>query len=250
MHVYLITGASKGIGFALGKQLMKEDHFLICIARTKNEELIQLAKEKGGHVIFLEYDLAKIEGLHGLMDAVIDHMPNQYSSVTLINNAGVIDPIGRTEDNSPDAIKRSIDVNLTAPMVLSSAFIKRFKNNEIPKKIINISSGAGRNPYTGWSSYCAGKAGLDHYTRVVSDEQRNELHGVKIISIAPGIIDTGMQKKIRETDEKDFEHLDRFVEYKEHGLLSSPDETARKLIQVIDSKTFYKLDAIVDLRDF
>ena len=45
MHVYLITGASKGIGFALGKQLMKEDHFLICIARTKNEELIQLAKK-------------------------------------------------------------------------------------------------------------------------------------------------------------------------------------------------------------
>ena len=64
------------------------------------------------------------------------------------------------------------------------------------------------------------KRGWTIITRVVSDEQRKELNGVKIISIAPGIIDTGMQKKIRESDERDFEHLDRFVEYKEQGLLS------------------------------
>lgn len=250
MNVYIITGASKGIGLAISKQLMQKDKALICVARTKNKELLQLAKEEGCPVKFLENDLSNTTELAGLMDTIISHMPKQLRSVTLINNAGVIDPIGRTEDNAPAAIEKSIAVNLTAPMILSSVFIKKLKDFQIQKKVINISSGAGRKPYTSWSSYCAGKAGLDHYTRVVSEEQRNQLYGVKMISIAPGIIDTGMQAKIRTVDEKDFELVDQFIDYKEKGHLSSPEETACKLINLIQSDTFNDLDPILDLRDF
>ncbi|MFK4998124.1 SDR family NAD(P)-dependent oxidoreductase [Bacillus sp. N9] len=116
--------------------------------------------------------------------------------------------------------------------------------------MINISSGAGRTPYTGWSSYCAGKAGLDHYTRVVAEEQRNNPFGVKIISIAPGIIDTEMQEKIRGTNKEAFEHVDRFIDYKNQGLLSTAEETANKLIQLIEREDFHTMEPILDLRQF
>ncbi|MCR2820952.1 (S)-benzoin forming benzil reductase [Lederbergia panacisoli] len=250
MHVYFITGASKGIGHALCKELLQENNLIVCVARTKSEDLIHLANERNSKLVFLEYDLANNSGLEGLMEEMIRHMSEQPQSLTLINNAGVIDPIGRTEDNDSGAIIKSIAVNLTAPMILTSAFIKQLHSYQIPKKVINISSGAGRNPYSGWSSYCAGKAGLDHYTRVVSEEQKSVPNGVKIISIAPGIIDTGMQGRIRESDKEDFELIDRFVEYKKQGMLSSPENTAKKLIQVIHSDDFNELVAVVDVRDF
>ncbi|MEK3887194.1 (S)-benzoin forming benzil reductase [Bacillus sp. FSL K6-3431] len=250
MQVFIITGASKGIGLALCKVLMDEDNILICVARTKNEELLQLAKEKKCHVIFYENNLADSKGIKNLMETMIDHLPEHINSATLINNAGVVDPIGRTEDNDPLVIMENIAINLTAPMILSSVFIKKLHNHPITKKIINISSGAGRKTYTSWSSYCASKSGLDHYTRVVSEEQKTNPFGVKIISIAPGIIDTGMQEKIRETNEKDFELVEQFIGYKKNGHLSSPEETASKLVQMIESETFNDLDAIVDLRNF
>ncbi|MBS4198718.1 (S)-benzoin forming benzil reductase [Bacillus sp. FJAT-49732] len=250
MHVFFITGASKGIGFALSKELMHENNLLVCVARTKNDELFQIAKEKNCRLAFLEYDLAESSGLGELMKEMLSFMPDHSESVTLINNAGVIDPIGRTESNQPEAIIKSIAVNLTAPMVLTSAFIKQLDQYPISKKVINISSGAGRHPYSGWSSYCAGKAGLDHYTRVVSEEQKHQPNGVKVISIAPGIIDTSMQERIRESNKKEFELLDRFVEYKKQGMLSTPEQTAKKLIQIIKSETINDLEAVIDIRDF
>ncbi|MCJ8006037.1 (S)-benzoin forming benzil reductase [Lederbergia wuyishanensis] len=250
MHVYFVTGASKGIGLAISKELLQENNIIVCVARTKNEELLKCTEEKKGKLIFLEYDLAESSGLHALMKEMLSFMPENPQSVTLINNAGVIDPIGRAENNDHKAIIKSIAVNLTAPMVLTSTFIKQLESQNVPKKVINISSGAGRHPYSGWSSYCAGKAGLDHYTRVVSEEQKHVPNGVKVISVAPGIIDTGMQERIRESDREDFELLDRFVEYKEQGKLSLPEQTAKKLIQIIQSETFDDLEAVIDIRDF
>jgi len=250
MHVYFVTGASKGIGLAISKELLQENNIIVCVARTKNEELLKCAEEQKCKLIFLEYDLAESSGLHALMKEMLSFIQENPQSVTLINNAGVIDPIGRAENNDHEAIIKSIAVNLTAPMVLTSTFIKQLESQNVPKKVINISSGAGRHPYSGWSSYCAGKAGLDHYTRVVSEEQKHVPNGVKVISVAPGIIDTGMQEKIRESDKEDFELLDRFVEYKEQSKLSSPEQTAKKLIQIIQSETFNDLEAIIDIRDF
>lgn len=249
MNIFFITGASKGIGLALSKELMSKENILVCIARTKNEELINLGNETGCKVIFLEYDLVNIEGVEELMETMIAQIPSHPQSITLINNAGIIDPIGRTEDNQPDAINKSITINLTAPMVLSSAFIKHVQDYPVQKKIVNISSGAGRQPYSGWSSYCASKAGLDHYSRAVSQEQQGKRNAVKVISIAPGIIDTGMQEKIRGVKKEDFALVDRFIDYKKNEQLSSPEYTARKLKQVIESENFIELNTVLDLRD-
>lgn len=251
-NVYFITGASKGIGLALSKQLIANNDVLVCVARTKNEELIQLAEQKNCHLTFLTYDLAEATGIDALMGKMIAQIPNKANvkSITLVNNAGVVEPIGPTEKNDHEKIAASIAVNLTAPMLLTSAFIKQLEADTCAKRVVNISSGAGRKVYTGWSAYCTTKAGLDHYTRVVAEEQRNKRHGVKLVSIAPGIIDTGMQTTIRASNKADFALLDRFIAYKEENLLSTPEETARKLIELMQRDTFHELPEILDLRDF
>lgn len=231
------------------RELLHENHILVCTARSKNDELIELAEEKGVHLAFIEYDLAQTGGLENLIDTMVSYIPGFPESVTLINNAGVIDPIGNTEDNSPGEIERSISVNLIAPMILTSAFIHRLRDKHVPKRVVNVSSGAGRHAYAGWSSYCAGKAGLDHYSRAVSLEQKREPYGVKIISVAPGIIDTDMQKRIRSTNKNDFELVDQFKGYKDKGLLSSPEETAKGLVQLMKHEDFSSVDVITDLRN-
>lgn len=247
MDVFFITGASRGIGLALSKKLIGSNNVLVCTARSKNQELEELANEQNGKLVFLEFDLAETPRLEELMDAMISHVPEFPSSITLVNNAGMIEPIGHTEDNSQAAIEKNIAVNLTAPMILTSAFIRKLKEKHVPKRVLNISSGAGRHAYAGWSSYCASKAGLDHYSNTVALEQKKEPFGVKIVSVAPGIIDTDMQKEIRATNTQKFGLVKQFIEYKEKGLLSTPEETASKLADLIQSDQFSELDVLLDL---
>ncbi|HSI67405.1 MAG TPA: SDR family NAD(P)-dependent oxidoreductase [Planococcus sp. (in: firmicutes)] len=238
MEAFIVTGASKGIGSALCHQLHEQGKLVIGISRS--------VPENWQGTTLLPYDLSQSEGIPELMEQAIALIPEQYDSVTLINNAGTIEPIGLVENNDPQKIISSIGLNLTAPMLLSTAFIQQLKGFNGEKRIINISSGAGRKAYKGWSSYCAGKAGLDHFT-VCLDEEND---GVKAVSVAPGIIDTGMQERIRESDEEDFPLLDQFKEFKASGMLSSPEETASKLIQLINRQDFQSLQPILDLRSF
>lgn len=238
MEAFIVTGASKGIGAALCHQLHQQGKLVIGIARSLPENW-QGTK-------FFPYDLTQTEGIPKLMEEAIALIPGQCESVSLINNAGTIEPIGLVENNDPEKVMTSISLNLTAPMLLSASFVKLLQGVNGEKRIINISSGAGRKAYKGWSSYCTGKAGLDHFT-VCLDEENDE---VKAVSIAPGIIDTGMQERIRESDEEDFPLLDQFKEFKTSGMLSSPEETASKLIDLINRPDFHSLEPILDLRSF
>lgn len=237
MDAYIITGASKGIGLALSKQLAEAGHAVIGIARTVP------AHWPGTRL--LPYDLSDTGGIPSLMKQVMTHIPKECRSFTLINNAGTIEPIGFARDNDPEKISASIGLNLTAPMILSTTFLKELQERTAAKQILNISSGAGRKAYKGWSAYCAGKAGLDHFSRCLDEENTD----VKVISIAPGIIDTGMQGKIRESTQEQFPMIENFRDYKEKGLLSSPDETAKKLISLMSRKDFHSQDPIMDIRN-
>ncbi|MET0787231.1 MAG: SDR family NAD(P)-dependent oxidoreductase [Paenisporosarcina sp.] len=241
MNVYIITGTSKGIGFELAKQLSEAGHFVVGVARTESEL-------KG--VTFIKADLSKTENLESLMNEVIGAAPQNAISFTLINNAGMIDPIGLIGAVNPEEISKAMAVNLTAPMIISNAFISKLKDYKGSKRIVNISSGAGRNAYEGWGTYCATKAGLDHFSRVVAIEQLNAENPVEIVSIAPGIIDTGMQEMIRSSKEDAFPLLEKFIDYKEQGLLSSAEQTAEKLISFMGNENFKKVGTVVDIRNF
>lgn len=237
MEAYIITGASKGIGAALSKNLAEEGHAVIGISRT--------VPESWPGIQLFPFDLANSEGVPSLMKEIIEVLPNGVNSITLINNAGTVEPIGFASHLEPQDVSQSIALNLTAPMVLSNSFLKELKAKKTVKRIINISSGAGRKAYKGWSAYCTAKAGLDHFS-VCLDEENND---TKVVSVAPGIIDTGMQERIRESKKEEFPLIEHFKDYKEKGVLSTPDDTAHKLIKMWRREDFDSLPVILDLRD-
>ncbi|TCJ02320.1 (S)-benzoin forming benzil reductase [Cytobacillus praedii] len=241
MNVYIITGASKGIGFELAKQLGEAGNYVVGVARTDTSL---------DGVKFYHADLSKLEKLESLMYDIVSSVSEEVESVTLINNAGMVDPIGIIGTVHAVEIAKAMTVNLTAPMVISNAFISELGNFNGKKRIVNISSGAGRNPYEGWGTYCTTKAGLDHFSRVIALEQEKAEYPVEIISIAPGIIDTGMQETIRTSSEDAFPLLDRFIDYKEQGKLVSAKDTAKKLISIIENESFNEIGPIADIRNF
>ncbi|MER2089584.1 MAG: SDR family NAD(P)-dependent oxidoreductase [Sporosarcina sp.] len=241
MDIYIITGASKGIGFELAKQLSGEGHFVIGIARTAS---------KLDGVKFIETDLSETSKLESLINEVIAAAPQEATSFTLVNNAGTVNPIGLIGTVSAEDMSAAIALNVTAPMILANAFMMKLKEFDGVKRIVNISSGAGRNAYEGWGTYCTTKAGLDHFSRVVALEQQNAKYPVDIVSIAPGIIDTDMQETIRGSKEEAFPLLEKFIDYKEKGLLSSAEQTAGKLITFMENVDFKTVDPIADLRKY
>ncbi|GKV54656.1 short-chain dehydrogenase [Sporosarcina sp. NCCP-2222] len=238
MDIVIITGASKGIGGELAAQLERQGKQVIGLARTN----------PGLKDNFVEVDLAETTLLPNVMNEIIEQYLETATSFTLVNNAGIVDPIGLAGKIEPEMISKAITVNLTAPMILANTFISRLANFKGAKKIVNISSGAGRNPYEGWGVYCTTKAGLDHFSRVVELEQQSVENPVQIASIAPGIIDTGMQETIRSSEAADFPLLDRFINYKEEGKLSSAEETAQKLIAFMETNFKEAGGPILDLR--
>jgi benzil reductase ((S)-benzoin forming) len=91
-----------------------------------------------------------------------------------------------------------------------------------------VSSGAASLVGAGWSSYGAGKAALDQWVRDVGAEQ-DQRGGVQVLAVAPGVVETDMQRQIRETKPEDFPKRDKFVQLHESGQLSDPDQAARQL---------------------
>lgn len=240
IEIFIITGASKGIGLSLANQLTEKGKQVIGLARTKPAE----AKH------FINVDLTETEKLPKILAELIQQYKDEATSFTLINNAGTVEPIGLMGTVEGHSVADALAINLTAPMILSNTFIKELADFTGTKKIVNISSGAGRKAYEGWGVYCTTKAGLDHFSRVVAAEQATEKYPVHIVAIAPGIIDTDMQQTIRASNQDVFPLVERFIDYKAEGQLSSPEETARKLIAFIETANLKQVGPIADIREW
>lgn len=249
MKHIIITGHSKGLGAGITQQLIGSDTHIHGISRTDNSTLQSLAKEKSGKISFYPCDLAKTELISGVMKSVFENISksDDVSGVYLINNAGVIHPIGTIETLDHELIDKHLRINLHAPVLLTNEFIKHTAKLETIKRIINISSGAAVNPYHGWSIYCTGKAAIDMFTRCIGTEQEDKKFPVEAMAVAPGIIDTEMQSTIRATPDGQFIHKQRFVELKETGQLVKPEIAGEKLKELLFSDKFEN-GGITDIR--
>lgn len=250
MKYFIITGASRGLGESLVKALITKGNFIYCISRNKNESLIKLAAENHVGLEYITFDLSQVGKLDSLMHGIFSKIDDSnMESLVLINNAGILAPIKPTELCSSEEIITNTHINMTAPMILSSSFISHASHIKANKQIINISSGAGKKPYYGWSSYCSAKAGLDHFTRCIGVEQSVKENSVRIISISPGVVDTQMQQEIRTTPREHFQDIDRFISLKEDGKLQDPDAVARRVLDLIHNDEI-KNGEIIDIRQF
>jgi benzil reductase ((S)-benzoin forming) len=168
-----------------------------------------------------------------------------FERIVLINNAGTLGDVGPLGVLDNDQLEKLFNINITAPAILMNAFVEHYKTSSAEKIIMNISSGAGKNPVDGWSGYCASKAALDMISEVAAKEANLQGNSIKVFSVAPGVVDTEMQSQIRETDEQRFSGKKKFVNFKEQGQLADAGEVAGKLLKIIENAGKYdevKLD--------
>jgi benzil reductase ((S)-benzoin forming) len=229
MNLYIVTGTRRGLGEALAKR----------IAADSDNELIGMSRP--------EVDLADPMSRARAFDAIEARIAGKhYEKAVLINNAGIVEPVAPLERAGPRDIERNLAVNLVAPMVLMRRFLAATEHLPL-RRIINISSGAGRRPISGWSAYCAAKAGLDMATQVVALEAQSRGLAVEAVSLAPGVIDTGMQASVRSASADDFADVERFRQMKEEGTLRQADDVAAEILAA-EREGRLKGDPVMDLR--
>lgn len=246
MKHFIITGTSRGIGEAIAYQLRSSGHLLHCISRERNTTLLSNSE----NMAYYEFDLGQTDALESLMERIFSQIDlPQAEGVYLINNASMIMPVAPIDAADSSEITRNIQVNLIAPILLTSLFIKHTKELSVEKRVLNISSASAKNHHPGMSLYSAAKAGLDVFTQCVALEQNNTQTPVKVVSIWPGMIDTGLQREARSMDRTMLPTVELFKQVMDSGMLTTPEETAKQIITFL-FKEDIEHGEIVDIYDY
>ncbi|MFG6417149.1 SDR family NAD(P)-dependent oxidoreductase [Roseateles sp. DC23W] len=233
MHLYVITGSSRGLGAALARQLAQPANTVIGIARRSDPAL-----PAEQWALDLADPLPAAERLQAWLRA-----HTGWHSATLINNAALLSEPGPLAATDLAQLSAALRVGLEAPALLSRVFLA--ETASVPtRRLLNISSGLGRRAMAGSASYCAVKAGLDHLSRALALEAPD----VGIASLAPGVIDTDMQVQLRGADPASFPEQARFQGLKDGGQLQTAEATAESIVRFLMRPDFGKT-VVCDIRD-
>lgn len=245
----ILTGASRGLGAAMARQLLAADTHLLTVSRHPDPALADAAKASGATLEQWALDLGHDIGSSARLETWLhQHAASQFLSATLINNAGLLGRVGPIDDSDPEELAAVLRVGLEAPLLLTSAFLRATRGWPIDKRVLNVSSGAGRRAIAGWSAYCAVKAGLDHFSRVTALDEQHRTNPARIVSLAPGVIDTDMQGQIRAADPAGFPDKARFEELKATGQLSTPEAAAKRVLAHL-ARPDFGTEPVADARD-
>jgi 3-oxoacyl-[acyl-carrier protein] reductase len=191
--IAIVTGGSRGIGAAAAMALAGAGATVMLVARDGMAASRTAAAivASGGHACGISCDVADYAGV----EAMVDETSRRFGDPDiLINNAGVIEPIGALAQSDAAAWARNINVNLigayNAVRVMLPQMLAAGRGT-----VINVSSGAAHRPLEGWSAYCSAKAGLAMLTAALAMETAQS--EIRVFGLAPGVIDTDMQVTIR-----------------------------------------------------
>ena len=248
-HLTILTGASRGMGLAMAEQLLDAGHDLLCISRHRNDALGLRAKQAGRGCEQWAEDLSTPEAAALKLESWLAGQRREaFASVTLINNAGLLPRIAPLAAIPAADLATAMRVDLEAPMILTSAFLRATEDWTAARKVLNISSGMGRRAMASQAPYCAAKAGMDHFTHCVALEEADRPNGAKVCSLAPGVIDTDMQVQLRNADASQFPDVGAFIGMKADGALSTPHDAAAKVLAFL-ARADFGSTPVADVRD-
>ncbi|MBU6258523.1 MAG: SDR family NAD(P)-dependent oxidoreductase [Burkholderiales bacterium] len=241
----IVTGSSRGLGLALAQALLQRGHLVLAIARGATP----IADAAPGRLVAWQQDLADSGTAAARLEAWLTAQDGAaLASATLINNAGVVSDPAPLAAGRADELARALRVGLEAPLLLTAAFLRASAGWALARKVLLVSSGLGRRGMAGSASYCAAKAGLDNLARAVALEEAARPDGARIVSLAPGVIDTDMQAQLRHADPARFPERAGFVALKEQGRLDSPSQAAEKVLRFL-ARSDYGARPVTDLRE-
>ncbi|WP_233807726.1 SDR family oxidoreductase [Paraburkholderia sp. HP33-1] len=238
----IVTGHTRGLGAALAEQLLARNIAVLGLSRSRHAAL---KARFAAQLEEIELPLAEPARVaQWIATDALRNFVRGAQTVLLINNAGMVQPIGPIEGQDASNVADAVSLNVATPLMLASA-LAAAAVDATDRRIVHISSGAARNAYPGWSIYCATKAALDHHARAVALDANRAL---RICSLAPGVIDTDMQAQIRGSGEAQFPMRARFEDLKRNGKLSTPEQSAAQLIDYALSDAF-GLTPVADIRE-
>ena len=197
----LVTGASRGIGLAIARQLGLDGYNVVMVAtgtREKNSAAISGLENLGITVGYVQADISKTED----RQRVVREAVALFGRIdVLVNNAGVA-PAQRADllDMTEESFDRVIGINTKGNMFLTQAVAKQMISQEpIGERrgvIINISSCSSVVSSTNRGEYCVSKAGISMLTTLYADRLARE--GILVHEVRPGVIDTDMTSTVHE----------------------------------------------------
>lgn len=183
MKTAIVTGASRGVGYATVKLLSESGYKVIAVSR----DLSQVSELVSDNVETYKLDITN--------ELEIKEFFNKYKDITLdllVNNAGGGSGPTNIINETMDNFKRAYEINVSGPMYLSQLFVPAMKRSSSPT-IVFISSLGGKFAYRGGGNYTNAKRGQ----MALVDTMRLEFpdYGIKVTEICPGTIDTLKEKR-------------------------------------------------------
>ncbi|MCH1607276.1 MAG: SDR family oxidoreductase [Nitrosopumilus sp.] len=232
--VALVTGGSRGIGFAIAKTLSENGASVVIT--SKNSEKLNIAKSKISNSFGITCDIKNKNQVQNVINQTI----KKFGKLDiLVNNAGIFPKIKKLHQIEEEDWNEVLDVNLTGQF--------RFTKEAIPHLqktsgcIINISSDAGLKAYQGFNAdaYSASKAALIVLTKCWALEYSKDK--IRVNCICPGVVDTDMTKPFLQ-NQKDIEFMNN-----EHplGRIGQPDEIGKAVLYFVSDDASWVTGAIL-----
>ena len=208
----LITGASKGIGLELSKQLANEGANLVLVGRSFE------SKDLGEKNTYIEADLTTMDGIKVLREGIED------KSVDILINMAGIGTYKSLEDLTLEEFYYSQQLNLIVPFLLTKAVLEDLKKSDIGL-VLNIGTGAGTMPFANRSAYCSSKYGLRGLSLTLSEEYKDRKPDFCLITLGSTMTTFG-GKSIEEQQEK----------AKKGNAIFPVEYVAKELVKIIKDK--------------
>jgi len=213
-----VTGASKGLGFAVARILLEAGYAVVGISRT--ETIID-----SPHFSFEQFDLNQTGSIHSFVSMLVKKYGIPFG---LVNNAGIGNN-GTLGTQHEAEIVQLLNVNLLAPILLAK-YISRKMMLRREGKIINIASIIGVTGYNGLSVYGATKSGLIGFTKSLSREVGKV--GIVVNSVSPGYLETEMTQGIDDVN------MLKILNRSPFKKLAAVDDVAELILFLVSKSSF------------
>jgi NAD(P)-dependent dehydrogenase (short-subunit alcohol dehydrogenase family) len=222
-QVAIVTGGGRGLGRAIAETLAALGANVVVASRNAPEldEVANAIKKQGGKALAQTADIADERQVQELVLATERWVG---PPTILVNNAGVLDPIGPLVETSGTMWLRNIAINVGGTYLVTRAVLPGMLDRDYGR-IVNISSDAARHASAGWSAYCAAKAAVDQLTRVLALELEGS--GIAVSAFDPGLIDTAMQERVRQAAPAQVPRLEEYRDTYRQGRVKDPHDPAR-----------------------
>jgi NAD(P)-dependent dehydrogenase (short-subunit alcohol dehydrogenase family) len=182
--VAIVTGGTRGIGRAIAEHLLREGAAVaICGRSQESVDAAVAAMKPLGRIVGFAADVTRVDDVRRFFQSV----DGEFDGLDiLVNNAGAA-VFRKVGEMTPEEWHRNIDLNLSGPFYCSGEALTRFQRRG-GGFIVNISSLAGKNAFTGGAGYNAAKAGLNLFAEAMMLDHRQD--NVRVCSILPGSVDT------------------------------------------------------------